>query len=101
MAADITLLAFAFAFAFVAVVTIAVGIDASHRGMHAGAWAAGVFLLLIVFLPLYLIVRKPRVPASRVCPACGEDVRRGLTVCEACGHDFAAAARAGRPAPLP
>jgi hypothetical protein len=33
--------------------------DAKTRGMNAGGWAAGAFLLCIVFLPLYLIMRKP------------------------------------------
>jgi zinc-ribbon domain len=33
--------------------------DAKKRGMNAGGWAAGAFLLCIVFLPLYLIMRKP------------------------------------------
>jgi hypothetical protein len=33
--------------------------DAKKRGMNAAGWAAGTFLLCIVFLPLYLIIRKP------------------------------------------
>lgn len=33
-------------------------------------------------------------PKGRVCPACGERAKRGQTQCRACGHDFAAAARA-------
>jgi len=33
--------------------------DAKKRGMNAAGWAAGTFLLCIVFLPLYLIMRKP------------------------------------------
>ena len=33
--------------------------DAAKRGMNAVGWAIGVFLLLIVFLPLYFIKRKP------------------------------------------
>lgn len=33
--------------------------DAAKRGMNAVLWAIGVFLLLIVFLPLYFILRKP------------------------------------------
>jgi len=35
--------------------------DAEARDMSGLGWAFGVFMLLIVFLPLYLIVRKPRV----------------------------------------
>ena len=43
------------------VVGIVVGNDASKRGMRAFWWGLGVFLLMIVFLPLYFILRKPKV----------------------------------------
>ena len=33
--------------------------DAKKRGMNSWGWAIGTFLLCIVFLPLYLIMRKP------------------------------------------
>jgi MFS family permease len=33
--------------------------DAKKRGMNAVGWAIGTFLLCIVILPLYLIIRKP------------------------------------------
>lgn len=33
--------------------------DAQKRGMNAIGWSIGVFLLLIVFLPIYFISRKP------------------------------------------
>ena len=33
--------------------------DAKARGMNAPGWTIGVIALMIVFLPLYLIVRKP------------------------------------------
>lgn len=39
---------------------IAIGQDAKKRGMNGFLWGAGVFLLLIVFLPLYFIFRKPK-----------------------------------------
>jgi len=42
------------------IIAIAVGNDASKRGMSAWGWGIGVFLLLIVFLPLYFIFRKPK-----------------------------------------
>ena len=38
---------------------ILVGKDAAKRGMNAWGWGIGVFLLLIIFLPLYFILRKP------------------------------------------
>jgi uncharacterized membrane protein len=43
------------------VVGIIVGQDASTRGMNAWGWGIGVFLLMIVFLPLYFILRKPKI----------------------------------------
>jgi phosphotransferase system glucose/maltose/N-acetylglucosamine-specific IIC component len=42
------------------VIGIAIGQDAKKRGMNAWAWGIGVFLLLIIFLPLYFITRKPK-----------------------------------------
>ena len=34
--------------------------DAKDRGMNGAGWAVGIFLCMIIALPLYLIVRKPR-----------------------------------------
>lgn len=42
-----------------AVVAYYVYDDANKRGMNGFGWAAGTFLLMIVFLPIYLITRKP------------------------------------------
>ena len=42
-----------------AVVAYYVYEDANKRGMDGLAWAFGVFLLMILFLPLYFILRKP------------------------------------------
>ena len=42
------------------VIALIVRNDAKSRGMKHLAWSAGVFLLLIVFLPLYFILRKPK-----------------------------------------
>jgi hypothetical protein len=38
--------------------------DAKKRPMNAVGWAIGTFLLCIVFLPLYLILRKPPLTAG-------------------------------------
>jgi hypothetical protein len=44
---------------------IAVFLDATKRGdRHATAWGAGVFLILIVALPIYLLQRR-RPPTQR------------------------------------
>jgi len=50
-----------------------------------------------VFFSLIWLMSKPK---RRDCPVCGEKVKRGLTVCPSCNHDFAAAAAAGQQ-PLP
>jgi nitrate reductase NapE component len=44
------------------IATVWVYQDASSRGMKgAGGWAAGVFLLFIIFFPLYFFQRRPQV----------------------------------------
>jgi len=64
---------------------------------HNVGTGLGVALILFigfigfVFLSLIWLMTRPK---RRTCPVCGEDVKRGLTVCGNCGHDFAAAARA-------
>jgi MFS family permease len=40
-------------------VAVWVATDANKRGMNGILWGIGVFLVCIVFLPIYLIVRKP------------------------------------------
>ena len=35
--------------------------DAKARGMNAILWAILVFLILIIALPVYLIIRKPKI----------------------------------------
>jgi hypothetical protein len=42
------------------VIAISIGKDASKRGMNSLGWGLGVFVLMIIFLPLYFIVRKPK-----------------------------------------
>lgn len=54
----------------------------------------GVALILLIgffgfaFFSLIWFMTRPK---GRECPACGEHVKRGQTVCPECGHDFAAA----------
>ncbi len=45
---------------------ILVGQDAAKRGMNAWGWGIGVFLLLIVFLPIYFISRKPKLEEQSI-----------------------------------
>jgi hypothetical protein len=62
--------------------------------------AAILFIGFMGFLFFSLIWLMTR-PKGRMCPVCGENVKRGKTFCPGCGHDFAAAAAAGHPAPAP
>lgn len=64
---------------------------------EAGAAGTGIGIAIIllvgflgfVFLALIWLMTRPK---GRVCPVCGEDVKRGLTSCPRCGHDFRTAA---------
>jgi len=93
-------------------IAIFVGKDANRRGMNGVAWGIGVALLCIVFLPIYLIVRKPLGAASAglpvqasteptpavsagstansteqasFCPSCGNRLTTGARFCARCG----------------
>jgi len=48
-----------------AAIAIWVAIDANKRGMNGIGWGIGVFLLCIVFLPIYLLTRKPLLPQAQ------------------------------------
>jgi hypothetical protein len=45
--------------AIAAIIGIAVAKDAKERG-NSQWWGVGVFLFLIIFLPIYLLVRNPK-----------------------------------------
>jgi hypothetical protein len=73
--------------------------DARKRGMNEIGWFIGVFLALIVFLPLYLIVRKPLLSRvieqeqlqsgdARKCPFCAELIKTEALVCRFCGREL-------------
>jgi predicted amidophosphoribosyltransferase len=68
----------------------------STATMGAGLGIVLLFLVWFVgFVVLSLIWLMSR-PQQRLCPVCGEPVKKGLTVCRKCGHNFAAAL--GKPA---
>ena len=69
--------------------------DATKRGNAAGLWAFGVFILMIIFLPLYLVMRNPLpmlayyppIPsmAPVLCSGCGRYSASGTVFCPHCG----------------
>ena len=69
--------------------------DASKRGYSKGAviaWFLGVWLMLIVFLPLYFILRPKLTRQSGptkgpyVCPYCGNLYQEKAPFCPYCGR---------------
>lgn len=80
-----------FGLILVAIIAFAVGADAKKRGMNGALWGVGTFLLCIVFLPLYFIVRKPiggvrpRPGTLPPCPHCGKSHEGDLRLCPFCG----------------
>ena len=80
-----------------AVAGVLVAKDANGRGMNGVGWGLGTFLLCIVFLPLYLIVRRPSIssaisliPAAHsirpvLCPSCGKYFEGAAAFCPLCG----------------
>lgn len=71
--------------------------DAKKRGYSQSAiigWFLGVWMILIVFLPLYFILRsKPTTQASLakgtyVCPYCGNLYQEKVPFCPYCGRSL-------------
>ena len=74
--------------------------DDAKRGYSKSAiigWFLGVWLLLIIFLPLYLILRSknPKSPhpdkgekTTKVCPYCGKLYQGDPNFCPYCGHEL-------------
>ncbi len=53
---------FLFILAIAAVIGYAIYTDAKARGMNAVLWGIASFAFALLAVPLYLIVRKPRLP---------------------------------------
>lgn len=48
-------------FIIAAVIAVLIGKDASSRGMSGLGWGIFTFFICIIAVPIYLIVRKPRI----------------------------------------
>jgi hypothetical protein len=79
------------------------GTDTTYQGACEAGTGIGVILILIlgffgfVFLSLIWLMSRPK---SRLCPQCGNDVKKGLISCPSCGLDFSQIGGAVPP-PLP
>ena len=73
--------------------------SATNAGKGIGIGLIIVFWF-IVFVVLSIVWFMTR-PKERVCPVCGSDVKKGLTKCQKCGHDFATAVQVGVPVTPP
>ena len=67
--------------------------QSAKNACDAGTSIGVALILLIgffgfVFFALIWFMTRPK---GRDCPVCGERVKRGLTSCASCGHDFRAA----------
>ena len=63
--------------------------DAKDRGSDSPVgWAIGTFLLLIVFLPLYLIRRPTKNKSLKLCHHCGKYYDGTPSFCSHCGKSL-------------
>jgi len=65
--------------------------DSLQAGADVGTGIGVAFIFVLwffgfVILSIIWFMTRPR---GRSCPVCGENVRRGATVCKSCGLDFA------------
>lgn len=66
--------------------------DAESRGMNGALWFIVVFLLGIVGLIIYVVVRSgekgKREEIKRICPHCGRVVKEDVKFCPHCGKEL-------------
>jgi len=72
-------------------------VNASDAGTGIGVALIMVlwFIGFVVLALVWLMTRR----RGRICPHCGEDVKKGRTTCKACGYDFTLGRNPSRPEP--
>jgi ribosomal protein L37AE/L43A len=56
----------------------------------AGIGVTLIFLIWFIGFVVFSLIWLMSRPDRRLCPVCGEQVKKGLTVCPKCGYNFAA-----------
>jgi hypothetical protein len=63
----------------------------ARQAAHAWLWGVGTFLLLIVVLPAWLLLRPPRPQGGgegpQRCPWCGVENPASARACQNCGRE--------------
>jgi hypothetical protein len=77
-------------------------LSACQAGTAIGGGIAVTFLFLVWFIGfvVFSLIWLMSRPQRRLCPVCGEQVKKGRTTCPKCGYNFAAAV-AGAPPTTP
>ena len=77
--------------------------ELSRSACEAGTGIGVAIILFIgfvgfVFFALIWFMTRPK---TRDCPRCGNDVKKGVTVCSSCGFDFATLGQPQSATPMP